>query len=99
MIVFVGSFAVAEFVAGLVTDSLAIMSDAFHMLSDMFALIIGYFSLRLTVRPSSASKTFGWRRAEVVGALVNGVFLLAVVLFICLDVLFVVHDVFVALHF
>lgn len=85
MIVFVGVFAVAEFIAGIVTDSLAILSDAFHMVSDLIGLIIGLFSLRLTLRPSSDSKTFGWSRAEVVGALVNGVFLLAVVMFICLD--------------
>jgi zinc transporter 1 len=85
MIVFVGVFALAEFAAGIVTDSLAILSDAFHMVSDLIGLIIGLFSLRLTLRPSSDSKTFGWSRAEVVGALVNGVFLLAVVMFICLD--------------
>lgn len=85
MIVLVAVFAVAEFAAGIITNSLAILSDAFHMLSDLMGMLIGLAAIRLTVRPTSQTHTYGWQRAEVVGAFANGVFLIAVVFFIILD--------------
>lgn len=66
--------------------SLALLSDAFHMVSDVLSLLIGLFAIRLAQRGRTLKQTFGWKRAEVIGALINGVFLMAVVLFIALEV-------------
>ena len=85
MIALVGVFAVSEFALGIVTGSLAILADAFHMLSDMLGLVVGLVAVRLAGRPRSATQTYGFKRAETIGALVNGVFLLAVVMFIVVD--------------
>lgn len=61
---------------GYLTNSMALVADSFHMLSDIAALVIAFVSVRMA--PKSWSKnTFGWARAEVLGALVNSVFLVA----------------------
>lgn len=86
MIVLVGLFAVVEFVVGVVTSSLALRADAFHMVSDLISLIVGLVAVRLAGRKETESKTYGWKRAEVIGGLVNGIFLLSVVFFIVLEV-------------
>jgi solute carrier family 30 (zinc transporter), member 1 len=85
MIALVGVFAVAEFAFGIATGSLAILADAFHMISDMLGLVVGLVAVRLASRPRSLTQTYGFKRAETIGALVNGVFLLAVVMFIIVD--------------
>ncbi|OAF71896.1 Solute carrier family 30 member 8 [Intoshia linei] len=69
-------FFVIELVVGQKTNSLALVSDAYHMLSDLIALVIGLVSLRWSKRRSKRN-TFGWARAEVLGALVNAVYLAA----------------------
>jgi len=71
-----------ELVGGWVTNSLALMTDAMHMLSDVGALGLTLFALWIGARPASASKTFGYYRAEILAALVNGVVLWVVVIFI-----------------
>jgi zinc transporter 1 len=69
-------FFLLEIVTGYVTNSMALVADSFHMLSDIAALVIAFISVRMA--PKSWSKnTFGWARAEVLGALVNAVFLVA----------------------
>jgi solute carrier family 30 (zinc transporter), member 1 len=77
------SFFVVELVIGNITNSLALIADAFHMLSDVISFIIGLFAVRIAKRRSSIN-TYGWVRAEVVGANINTVFLLA----LCLTILF-----------
>jgi len=70
------AFFFVEIVVGYVTNSMALVADSFHMLSDIAALVIAFLSVRMA--PKSWSKnTFGWARAEVLGALVNAVFLVA----------------------
>ncbi len=55
---------------------MALVADSFHMLSDIAALVIAYLSVRMA--PKSWDKnTYGWARAEVLGALVNAVFLVS----------------------
>jgi cobalt-zinc-cadmium efflux system protein len=85
MCALVGIFALAEFLFAIFSGSLALLSDAFHMLSDLLGLVIAYVAVRLATRPKSEQKTYGWKRAEVIGSLMNGVFLVAVVLFIVLE--------------
>ncbi|KAL8584818.1 hypothetical protein ACOMHN_037523 [Nucella lapillus] len=65
-----------EIIVGYVTNSVALVADSFHMLSDVVALVIGLVSIRIAKWPSRQN-TFGWVRAEILGALVNAVFLVA----------------------
>jgi zinc transporter 1 len=69
-------FFLVEIIVGYVTNSMALVADSFHMLSDIAALIIAFMSVKMA--PKSWDKnTYGWARAEVLGALVNAVFLVA----------------------
>ncbi|RWS00590.1 zinc transporter 1-like protein [Dinothrombium tinctorium] len=70
------SFFVIEITVGYITNSMALVADSFHMLSDVVALVIAYVSVRMSPKKWSKN-TFGWARAEVLGALVNAVFLCA----------------------
>jgi len=63
---------VAEVVAGVLADSLALLSDAAHMLTDAGAIALALFATRLGRRPASGGFTFGFRRAEILSAQVNG---------------------------
>lgn len=71
-----GAFLVIEGAIGLVTGSLALLSDAAHMLSDVGALALALGASVLASRPTLPSRTFGLRRAEVVGGFVNSLSLL-----------------------
>jgi cobalt-zinc-cadmium efflux system protein len=70
------AFLVAEVVAGIVADSLALLSDAAHMLTDAGSLALALVAARLAARPPSGRFTFGFGRAEVLSAQVNGASLL-----------------------
>lgn len=72
-------FLVAEVVGGLLTNSLALLSDAAHMMTDVLALGISLFAIRLSRRPADTRRTYGYARMEAIGAMVNGglLFLLA----------------------
>ncbi|MBK6879479.1 MAG: cation transporter [Elusimicrobia bacterium] len=63
---------VAELWGGLRSGSLALLSDAGHMLMDFLGLVITLVALRLSARPASDRRTFGWHRVEVLAAAVNG---------------------------
>uniref|UniRef100_A0A8C2DRR3 Cation efflux protein transmembrane domain-containing protein n=1 Tax=Cyprinus carpio TaxID=7962 RepID=A0A8C2DRR3_CYPCA len=67
-------FFIVEVVVSRVTSSLAMLSDSFHMLSDVIALVVALVAVRFADKTQSTNKnTFGWIRAEVMGALVNAV--------------------------
>jgi len=66
---------VVQIVAAAVTGSLALLADAGHMLSDAAGLTIALIATWLAARPATDRWTFGWQRAEVLAALVNGVVL------------------------
>ncbi len=70
------AFMVVEVVAGLVADSLALLSDAAHMLTDAGAIALALFAARLAARPPAGRFTFGLGRAEILSAQVNGASLL-----------------------
>ncbi|XP_028157462.1 zinc/cadmium resistance protein [Ostrinia furnacalis] len=69
-------FFIVELIVGYVTNSMALVADSFHMLSDVAALVIAFLSVKMSPKKWSKN-TFGWARAEVLGALVNAVFLVA----------------------
>ena len=69
-------FMVAEVVAGLVSGSLALLSDAAHMLTDAGSIALALGAARLAARPPTAAFTFGLGRAEILSAQINGATLL-----------------------
>ncbi len=69
---------IAQAVGGFLSGSLSLLSDALHNFSDVIALIISLIANRLVRKKSSASKTFGYKRAEIVAAFVNAATLLIV---------------------
>jgi len=71
-----------EVVGGLVSGSLALVSDAGHMFTHLFALGVSYLALAWSERPATGDKSFGYYRGEVLAALINGLTVLAVVAFI-----------------
>ena len=66
------TFLVAEVIGGLLTNSLALLSDAAHMGTDVIALAISLFAVRLSRRPPDAKRTYGYARMEAIGAMING---------------------------
>lgn len=78
-------FTVAEVVGGIVTGSLALLADAAHMLSDSVSLLLALGAVWLAGRPETARRTFGYQRAEILAALVNGVTLVAMSIWIVVE--------------
>lgn len=70
-----GIYFILELAIGLWTGSVAVLSDAFHTFSAVGGILVAIVASRLAKRPASAEKSFGWYRAEIIGALVNGAFL------------------------
>lgn len=75
-------FMIIEAVGGVLTNSLALLSDAGHMLSDAGALALSLLAMWFASRPPSASKTFGYHRFEILAALINGVTLVLISIYI-----------------
>jgi cobalt-zinc-cadmium efflux system protein len=74
----VAAFVVAEVVIAVTARSLALLSDAGHMLADVGAIGGALWAIRLAARPPTGAWTFGWKRAEIIAAAVNGITLLVV---------------------
>lgn len=72
-----GLYFIAELVIGLWTGSVAVISDAFHTFSAVGGVLVALVAAKLARRPADGNRSFGWFRAEIIGALVNGGFLLA----------------------
>lgn len=62
---------IAQVVGGLLSGSLSLLSDALHNFSDVLSLIISYIANKLSAREASVSKTFGYKRAEIIAAFIN----------------------------
>lgn len=82
-----GGFFVVEIIAGFATGSLALLSDAGHMLTDTGALALALFAQRIAARARTVQHTFGFRRAEVLAALINGLVLIGTATFVLLEAL------------
>ena len=81
----VAVFAVVEVVVGYTAGSLALLADAGHTLGDAAALGLALFAAWLGSRPASPERTFGYRRAEILAALANGVALVAIAIWIVVE--------------
>jgi len=77
-----GTWFLIELVGGLYTNSLALLADAAHMLTDLAALGLSFFALKISTRPATHQKTYGYLRAEILAALANGIFLVLIALYI-----------------
>lgn len=73
---------VAEVIGGYVSNSLALLADAGHMFTDVLAIALAYAALGFATRPPTVQKTYGWYRLEVLAALINGVTLVVMSMFI-----------------
>jgi cobalt-zinc-cadmium efflux system protein len=68
----------SQVVGGLLSGSLALLSDALHNFSDVLSLIVSYLANFLSKRKASVNKTFGYKRAEIIAAFVNAATLIVV---------------------
>ena len=73
---------VAQVVGGIISNSVALISDAMHNFSDFTAVLISYVAYRIGQKGVSAKNTFGYQRAEVLAALINGAILVGASIFI-----------------
>lgn len=80
-----GGFGLVELGGGFWSGSLALISDAGHMFTDAGALLLALLASRIGRRPANQAKSYGYARAEVIGALVNGVLMLGLVLWIFVE--------------
>ena len=76
-----------EGAVGYYVGSLALIADMFHMLNDVMSLVVALYAIKLAARESTGDNklSYGWQRAEILGALINGVFLLALCVTIVLS--------------
>ncbi|GAB4582799.1 cation diffusion facilitator family transporter [Nocardia sp. IFM 10818] len=69
-------FMAGEVVVGVISGSLALLSDAAHMLTDAASIVLALWAIRLAARPAAGRMTFGWKRVEILSAFANGATLL-----------------------
>ncbi|ANU11474.1 cation-efflux pump [Planococcus antarcticus DSM 14505] len=76
------SYMIIEAIGGFLTNSLALLSDAGHMLSDSISLAIALIAFKLAEKAANHSKTYGYKRFEILASVINGVTLIAIALYI-----------------
>ncbi|TPX54418.1 hypothetical protein PhCBS80983_g05935 [Powellomyces hirtus] len=82
------SYFLVEIIVGHLAGSIALVADSFHMLSDIISMLVAWYAITLAARTARNNQyTYGWQRAEILGALVNGVFLLALCFTIVVEAL------------
>lgn len=79
------TFMIAEVIGGLVTGSLALISDAAHMFTDTAALAIAVAAIRVAKRPADSLRTFGYHRFEILAAAFNALLLFGVAIYILVE--------------
>jgi cobalt-zinc-cadmium efflux system protein len=76
---------ITEIIGGLVSNSIALLSDAFHNLGDTFAVILAYVANRIARKDATEKKTFGYKRIEILAALLNAVVLMVITVFLFIE--------------
>nr|WP_297482672.1 cation diffusion facilitator family transporter [Sulfurimonas sp.] len=76
---------ISQVIGGIFSGSLALLSDAMHNFTDVVALFIAYFANRLAGRENSESKTFGYKRAEILASLFNASVLICIAIFLIVE--------------
>ncbi|KAG0946141.1 hypothetical protein G6F57_002788 [Rhizopus arrhizus] len=86
MLAITGIFFIVEIVIGYYVGSLALIADSFHMLNDLLSMCVALWAIKVaSITKHNPNYSYGWQRAEILGALVNGVFLLALCFTILID--------------
>ncbi|EFQ25378.1 cation diffusion facilitator family transporter [Colletotrichum graminicola] len=78
-------FFLVELIVGLLVKSLALTADAFHMLNDIISLCVGLWAVSVASKATTDKYSYGWLRAEILGAFFNAVFLIALCVSIILE--------------
>ncbi|KAF9875729.1 hypothetical protein CkaCkLH20_06661 [Colletotrichum karsti] len=78
-------FFLVELIVGLLVKSLALTADAFHMLNDIISLCVGLWAVSVARKATTDKYSYGWLRAEILGAFFNAVFLIALCVTIILE--------------
>jgi len=73
---------IAEIIGGIISNSLALLSDAIHNLGDGLAVLLAYIAHRVSKKESNRRKTFGYKRIEILAAFVNSIVLVAICVFL-----------------
>src|ERR1700726_2476105 len=76
---------VVELAGGLMSHSLALLSDAGHVLTDVFALGLAWFAVEQAKRPADQRRSYGYQRVSILAALVNAVTLIGIVMVIAIE--------------
>lgn len=76
---------VVEIIGGVVSGSLALLSDAFHNIGDSLSIVMGYVAQTISGRPENSRRTFGYRRAEILSAFLNALFLIVMSIFLIVE--------------
>ena len=88
----ISSYMVAEMVGGLLSGSLALLADAGHMLTDSLSIVLALVAMWIGERASSATRTFGYYRTEVLAALANVIGLWLIAAWICVEAYHRFHE-------
>lgn len=80
-----GIITIGQFVGGIISGSLALLSDALHNLSDVISVILAYLAHRIGMRPQSQKSTFGYKRAEILAAFINAISLIAISVYLLIE--------------
>ncbi|MDP2336595.1 MAG: cation diffusion facilitator family transporter [Bacteroidota bacterium] len=80
-----GIITIAQFVGGIISGSLALLSDALHNLSDVISVILAYVAHRIGLRPQTLNSTFGFKRAEILAAFINAISLIAISVYLLVE--------------
>jgi len=76
---------IAEIIAGIISQSMALVSDAFHNLEDTVSIIISYIAWIFSSKEPNFKRTYGYKRIEIIAAFVNSIFLIGICVFIILE--------------
>ena len=88
----ISSYMVAEVIGGLLSGSLALLADAGHMLTDALSIVLALVAMWIGERASSATRTFGYYRTEVLAALANVIGLWLIAAWICVEAYHRFHE-------
>lgn len=84
-LILIASFMIVEIIGGVLTNSLALLSDAGHMLSDAISLAVALAAFKMGEKAADSARTFGYRRFEILAAVFNGVTLIVITVFIVVE--------------
>ncbi|HCC07172.1 MAG TPA: cation transporter [Clostridiales bacterium] len=76
---------ISQIIGGIISGSLALISDALHNLSDVIAIVISYFAIKIGKKPKNKNNTFGYKRAEILAAFINSLVLMGISVYLLVE--------------